>query len=995
MTAPLFVGRSRELNRLSEAVAGARAGRSGVALITGAAGMGKSALVAHALDDLRPQTVWGTCWGDAPGYWPWSQALGKLAAVGRVDASVDDIALLARVVPALGVAAEQTDPTRDRLLTFDAVARWLTRLAATDPLVVVLDDLQWADRSSLDLLDFLARAVHGAGILFVGTARDDELPAWSRATVAGLASRGEHLALSGLEALEVHRLVAELAGDAAADQWAPSVHRRAGGQPFFVRELAVALAEGTGDVLPTAVRDSVIARLDRLDVQCREVLRSAALMGNEVRVDLLAVVTALEPADVTTILEQASAAGVLAAGRFSHDLVRETLVAEQPRSERTARHLRIAAAMAATRSPVTPAAEVARHFAEAIGLDGCERAVAWAQRAAEADRGRLALTEAAGHLRMVRERSAGAGVPLPSSVHVELLVEEADALSRAGDPEEARALLELARPLASEAAHVAAIAFGVQALGARFAMPRTHVIELLEQARVSAAGQDDLEARLTAALARELAHSIPEHRSKADPLSLQALDLAREPAARLACLRARHDVIWTPGTSQERQELARQVVALAEELGDVEQRSEGLLLVANAQLEQGAAAFRDTLRAWSQVLEVLNQPRHRYQLVTRSAALALLDGDLDAAERLIEDAAALGERIREPDTGNVRMSQRLSLVQQRNNPAELRSFADEAVRWWVGAPVHAHAVAAGFLSRAGDLDAARRELAVVAQLGGWRADTSYLWSVFIGQLAVAAVAVGDLELCEDVLVGLRPVVGSCGVNGAVVAFAGSLAEPAGAVAEALGHTEEARALFGQADQVHARLGARGMGLGRTSASRAVLRRVGTTWSVTVGSRAASFPDSKGLGDLSVLLSQPGVDVHVLQLTGAGLVQGAAGQLADRTAIASYRRRLLELDEDEAIASDQHDLGRAAQLAAERDALLAELGSVTSHGGRPRSASGATAERARKAVSARIREATARMAVEMPEAAASLDRSVITGTWCRYRPDPQLSWTVET
>ncbi|MCW2601676.1 MAG: hypothetical protein JWM02_3505, partial [Frankiales bacterium] len=947
--------------------------------------MGKSALVAHALDDLRPRSVWGTCWADAPGYWPWSQALSSLAAGHHGDPSVDDRGLLARVVPTLGVAAETTDPSRDRLLTFDAIARWLTRLAATEPLVVVLDDLQWADRSSLDLLDFLTRALHGVAVLFIGTARDDELPESSRATLAALTSRGEHIAITGLDEAEVHDVVAELAGETVAEQWAPSVHRRSAGRPFFVKELAVALAQGAGGTLPAAVRDAITIRLDRLGASCRDVLQTAALIGNEVHVELLVVVTGLQRAEVTTSLEQAECAGVLVAARFSHDLVRETLVSEQRLPERGGRHLRIAAAMAATQGPAHPPGEVARHFAEAIGLDGHQRAVAWALRAAEVDRNRLALSEAAKHLRVVRERSAAAGVLLPAAVHVELLVAEADALSRSGNPDEARALLELAWPIATRPQQKAAVALGVQSLGARFAMPRTPVIELLEQARVCAAGDDDLQAQLTAALARELAHSIPEHRAKAGPLSLHALDLARAPAAQLACLRARHDVLWTPGTGSDRQDLATRVVALADDLGDAEQRAEGLLLLANAQLEQGSPVFRYTLRLWSDAMEALGQPRHQYLLLTRRAALALLDGRLDTAESLIDDATTLGERIREPDTGNVRMSQRLALVQQRGDPDELRAFADEAVRWWVGAPVHAHAVAAGFLSRAGDLDATRRELNSVRELGGWRADTSYLWSVFIGQLAEAAVAVGDLEMCADVLDGLRPVVTSCGVNGAVVAFAGSLSQPAGAVAKALGLTDEGNGLLDQAAEVHTRLGA--CGIGSAGTGHAVLRRVGTTWSVAVGSSTASFADSKGLRDLAVLLSQPGVDVHVLQLTGAGLVQGAAGELADRSAIGAYRRRLLDLDEDEAVASDQHDLERATRLGAERDALLEELGRVTGHGGGSRAATGATAERARKAVSARIKEAIARLAATMPDAAASLDRSVVTGNWCRYRPDP--------
>ena len=96
-------------------------------------------------------------------------------------------------------------------------------------------------------------------------------------------------------------------------------------------------------------------------------------------------------------------------------------------------------------------------------------------------------------------------------------------------------------------------------------------------------------------------------------------------------------------------------------------------------------------------------------------------------------------------------------------------MAADAVRWWIGAQAHAHAVAAGFYARAGDLDAARRELNTVLALDDWRADRSYLWSVFIGEMATAAIALRDRPLCQRLLDDLLPVADTCAVNGALVA----------------------------------------------------------------------------------------------------------------------------------------------------------------------------------------------------------------------------------
>ncbi|MBA2472404.1 MAG: hypothetical protein H0V41_09255 [Pseudonocardiales bacterium] len=188
----------------------------------------------------------------------------------------------------------------------------------------------------------------------------------------------------------------------------------------------------------------------------------------------------------------------------------------------------------------------------------------------------------------------------------------------------------------------------------------------------------------------------------------------------------------------------------------------------------------------------------------------MIDGRLDEAEELIAEASALGDRIGEPDTGNVRMSQLVGLIRARGEPVRLRATAAEAIRWWIGVPSHAHAVAAGFFALAGepdDLAAARRALDTVVALGTWRDDRSYLWSVFIGGMTTAAVRLGDRAVCGELLAELEPVTDACGVNGALVCFMGSNAHWAGLLAGALGRTDDARRWLEQALAVHQRLGA--------------------------------------------------------------------------------------------------------------------------------------------------------------------------------------------
>ncbi|HEV2760659.1 MAG TPA: hypothetical protein VGV86_13945, partial [Acidimicrobiales bacterium] len=506
-----------------------------------------------------------------------------------------------------------------------------------------------------------------------------------------------------------------------------------------------------------------------------------------------------------------------------------------------------------------------------------------------------------------------------------------------------------------------------------------------------------------------LQHSVPEDRPRAGPFSERALELGRgagDPATLAACLLARHDVLWTPGAEDARAEIAREIVAVARAAGDDERHAEGLLLLANALLECGSSAFEAVLDACLSILDRLAQPRHRYVAETRRACLALLRGQLEEAEERVEKAAVLGDRIREPDTGNVRMSQRLEIVRARGQPDELRDFAADAVGHWTGAPIHAHAVAAGFLARAGDLEDASHHVATVVDLGTWRADRSYLWSVFVRELAQAAVAIGDRALCAQLLHDLHPLAGSCGVNGAVVAFAGSHAHTAGSLAAALDQPEASRQLLEQARDTYQRLAARGWlaevrrelpagnAVAEAPPPTASMRRHGAVWQITFHGRNATVPHTKGIADIARLLAARGTDIHVLDLIDAADRSGQPGTLTDRQALDAYRQRLADIDSDADEASRHHDDGRVARLEAERRALLEELARASDLQGRPRQFANHPAERARKAVTARVRDAIRKVEPVLPGLANHLERSIITGTYCRYRQEDGIIWDVD-
>ena len=1033
-----IVGRDALIAQLARSVDGSQAGT--MVVVTGEAGIGKTTLVravAHHAVDSGAIVAWGTCvdGSGSPGYWPWTQAANSIVRSIGLDraaaAAGEDRSLLAAIVTALQGDVRGGDElngvSSDGLpvLLWDALARWLESVATAGPLVLVLDDLQWSDDSSAALLEFLGRTCHLVRVSVVCLWRRDEVPRAVSTRLHRVLTAAEHIELEGLNAEAVAKLVERISGGSVDAVAGRAIFNRTKGHPFFARELALLAGTESNGALPAAVSDAIEHRVRNLSAGARAALEVVALTGNIVEPDVVGAVLRMSAVEVDLVLREAADARLVVAAegspdrrRLAHDLLRETLVARIDPARRLAMHQAVGAALAerVQRGVETPAAQIATHYVLAIALDGVARATSWSLVAAAADVRSLAFADAAGHLRRLRAAVAATGERLDTGDLIDVLLAEADALGRSGATLDAKGLLRLAHDraiTACDSQRRARVVLAATQWGSQFSTRRDEVIADLESAMADLTDTDAvLEALLTATLARQLQHSVPSDRPRAEPLSRRALDMGRaagDHGALLSCLLARHDVLWTPGTAAERATLAAEIVAVARSARDPEREAEGLLLLANAELESGSAAYLTSLLSCLELLESMGQPRHRYTAETRRAAVVLISGDLEAAEQRIESAAALGLRIREPDTGNVRMSQRLELVRASGIPSELQAFADEALVHWTGAPVHANAVAAGFHARAGDVARARRHVQAVLDLGTWRADRSYLWSVFVRELSVAAIGLGDVDLSTQLLDDISPLVRTCGVNGAVVAFAGCHAHTAALLARALQQSELADAMAAQARHTYRLLGATGwladLDRSETAAVRAgeahsmgSLHRAGAVWHVTFEGRTTTIADAKGVHDLAVLLTRPGIDVHAITLMSdvANLVvDSGGGAMADRTAIASYRRRLADLDDDEAAATHHNDVGQIERLELEREALLAELRHVTTVTGTPRQFANNSAERARKAVSSRIRATINRIAAVHPSLGQHLHRTIITGNQCRYAGPEVTSWDVTT
>ena len=1040
-----IVGRSRPLARLGEAVKRSADGRASAVLVSGEAGIGKTSLIRAALEGAATASTggvavlgWGTCWhGDgAPGFWPWMQALDEVTnTVGSEVAAAaagHDGRLLSLLIRELGSPEPVADdPDRQRLLLLDAAASWLETLAADRHVAIVLDDLQWADSSTFDLIDYVIGTPRKAQLLVIGAFRHDELDEDRRARVARIGSHARGVHLDGLTVDGVEALIRAIPGPPASRALAVDLHRRTGGHPLFVGELARLRAVGDLAALPTVVTGAVTRRLEALSMESRQLLDLASVLGNQLLLDVLGDITDTPAAEVLVHVAPAIDAGLVRTAEdaefwFTHDIYRETLYRELDAVGRSGLHAAVGAALEARRARGAEvlSSDVAWHYVQAITTVEPAKAIRWAYEAAADERGRLAFSEAAGHLRRVRLAALDSGWRVESDVLTRLLMDEADNQARSGDPEAARGLLARASRVSVDPEELADIALAVHRLGAKFSVPRDEIISQIETALTAVTGVSlTKQAQLTAALAREFQHSVARDRHRAAPLSQEALALGRESGhdeTIAACLLARHDALWEPGTGAERAELGREIAGVGAALGNVDRRAEGLILQANGLLESGDARFRSVLAEWFDVLSARNEPRDRYMIQTRRAALALLDGDLDLAETLMEDARRIGEQIHEPDTGNVLMSQRVALASARREPDELRKLATDAVSWWTGAPVLAHAVAAGALAKAGDLEGAKREVGMVSAAGGWQIEGSYLRSVLVGHLAEASVALGQRELCAHLLADINDITDACGVNGAVVAFAGPFAHSAGILSSALGDQDAARSLLTQSILTSRSLGAtvwasqgeRALlsndegptlitpgSVDESAAATASLIRQGGVWTISWQDESRTMPHLKGLSDIALLVGRRDQEISALELFGGPARSGVGTDaMTDATSLEAYRRRLGDLDAEIEDADRNADLGRSELLDVEREQLLAELRRVTGLGGRIRSNANDPAERARKAVSGRIRDVTRRLAEATPDLAAHLDRSIQTGLRCSYAPvgsDRKLQWNIKT
>ena len=1039
---PGFVGRQRELRRLLEALESARAGRGRLLLVSGEPGIGKTRLCEELVDSVaaRPVRVaWARCWeaGSVPPFWCWEQLLGSLDAT----------------LPSPQADGPAEDPDLARLRFFDEVVETVRRSAASQPLLLVIDDLHWSDVASLSLLAYVAAQVRDIAVLVVATYRDVESRPGTPVgdAIADLDRYGSHVALLGMDVAQMPALIETVAhGGGAVD--AGALHHHTGGNPLFALELARMLeAQGalatlmTGHMppVPATVRGVLTRRLDAVSADCRAVLDIASVVGDEFAVDVVEAVAGKARDHMLDVVDEAGRAHLVreagvGAYSFTHPLVRAALYDDLRVARRVRLHERVGLALEARRSQggAVDLTALAHHFLQAAAGGTATKAAGYALEAAGRAMAQLAYESAVAlyeQALVVLEFDPSAGD------RCDVLLELGAAQLAAGRLPAVRATHLLAANLARAAGRtdqLARAALGVGGGGGfEVALGDREQVDLLEEARRTLGTEPSaLLAHVTARLSVALSLGGADDRRLA--LSEEAVAIARNgaDAGVLAYALAAHcDAIAGPADTERRLEASSEIVALAASNGDRASELLGRRLRLVALLELGDLAAADgEIDAYARLADVVRQPLYGWYVPMWKGMRALTRGEFALCGRLIEDASELGRRAHSENAWILIECLRWYWQREAGDTAGPLALLDvlEAHEAVLGAQLRV----SGTLLRA---DAGRREEAR-ARLDADGAAIRDLpldseWIPVMGQLAQAIAQIGGHPLAEWAHAALLPHRRLFGVEGIGAGWWGSVERPLGLLAASLGRRREAEDHFEAALAANRAAGSplyvavtlRDAGLALDDQRRLasaltafaeldvkrrvaelsarvapaaseptnIFRREGDVWSLGFGGRLVRLKDVKGLRDLGVLLAQPGREVAAVDLatTPGGPRQSGLGNVLDTRARDAYKVRLEELDAELDDADATGDAERSTRAQDERDAILAQLSAAYGIAGRPRR-TGDDAERARQAVTWRIRDALARIDAVHPELGNHLRRSVRTGAFCVYDPAAPVDWS---
>jgi tetratricopeptide (TPR) repeat protein len=695
--APL-VGREEQLAELRAAWLRASAGSAALVTTEGRAGSGKTRLLAELGATVHAGgaiVLAGRCIEDGVvAFAPFTEALRPYAAGARESLPEWVVAELARLLPELepDAPAGEGEPQDARHRLFEAVAATIAHATGRAPVLLIVDDLHWADDATVRMLAHILRTVASAPLLVAASLRDEGGDSSMHALLGDLRRerRVERLALSGLPTEETGELASTWLDEPAPPALAEAIHRRTGGNPFFVEELVRHLVESQADRSPEAlaaaaaaevpegVRSLIERRVARLSAPAGEALRVAVASGEDFSLAEVAAACEASEDALADALEQAAAGGLIDEGaepgryRFAHALIREALLAGLGGTRRALIHRRMAEVLEAQPGDSRLSA-LAHHLLDARPLVDSAKAAGYALRAAEQAMRALAYEDAAELL----ESAAAGDLDDADPLRAEVLLGLADAYQRTGDvPAADRCLTEAARLARAlgDGELLGRAALGTAGLTVTVGPVREPVRALLEEALAAVATDSELRPRLLARLAIEVYYARPA--TLREELSEEALTSGRRIRGRpmLEALVARHVAMWSPAHTEERLAIADELVAAARGAGDREAELQGVNWRVADLLELGEMdAVRAAIDEHERLADALRLPAYDWYVPMWRAALALLGHRLDEARRFREEGARIG---REAHDDNAEL---LFEVQRNGILSAARQVSDEDI----------------------------------------------------------------------------------------------------------------------------------------------------------------------------------------------------------------------------------------------------------------------------------------------------------------------------